>query len=254
MSEMALIFAWVQEALWEGFTVFLRIGAIVALLPGVGERSVPVRIKLALAVVFTAVTAPVLQIPPPEGPLRFAIYIATEPLIGVALGLTVRLFIMALQTAGSIAAQSTSLSQILGHSGAEPMPAIGHLLVVAGLCLAMISDLHIRVIQLMIASYDLWPVGQFPDPLGLSTWGIHNIAQSFALAFTVAAPFVVISLLYNIALGAINRAMPQLMVAFVGAPLITFGGLALLLLLAPMMLTVWNTQLSQFLANPLRAN
>jgi flagellar biosynthetic protein FliR len=48
----------------------------------------------------------------------------------------------------------------------------------------------------------------------------------------------------------INRAMPQLMVAFVGAPLITFGGLLLLMMLAPAMLYVWLQALSTFAASP----
>ena len=49
------------------------------------------------------------------------------------------------------------------------------------------------------------------------------MAASFALALSLAAPFVIASLLYNVALGVINKAMPQLMVAFVGAPAITCG-------------------------------
>ncbi|MEM8699663.1 MAG: flagellar biosynthetic protein FliR, partial [Pseudomonadota bacterium] len=54
-------------------------------------------------------------------------------------------------------------------------------------------------------------------------------------------------------LGAINRAMPQLMVAFVGAPAITAGGLALLALAAPLILTLWLDRLDQALAFPLGA-
>ncbi|MFC3118840.1 flagellar biosynthetic protein FliR [Jhaorihella thermophila] len=38
------------------------------------------------------------------------------------------------------------------------------------------------------------------------------------LPFSLSAPFVIASLLYNLTLGAINRAMPQLMVTLVGAP------------------------------------
>ena len=52
-------------------------------------------------------------------------------------------------------------------------------------------------------------------------------------------PFVIAALIYNVALGVINRAMPQLMVAFVGAPALTLGGLLLLYLSAPVMLSVW---------------
>lgn len=51
-------------------------------------------------------------------------------------------------------------------------------------------------------------------------------------------------------LGVINKAMPQLMVAFVGAPLITAGGLFILCLAAPVMLAVWLQAFDQFLFNP----
>lgn len=57
----------------------------------------------------------------------------------------------------------------------------------------------------------------------------------------------------NLALGAINRAMPQLMVAFVGAPLITFGGLALLLVATPVILSVWLDALMAFFQDPVGA-
>jgi flagellar biosynthetic protein FliR len=77
------------------------------------------------------------------------------------------------------------------------------------------------------------------------------VARAFALAFSLAAPFVVASFLYNLALGAINRAMPQLMVAFVGAPVITAGGLVLLALALPALLGVWLAAFDEFLARPM---
>jgi flagellar biosynthetic protein FliR len=61
---------------------------------------------------------------------------------------------------------------------------------------------------------------------------------------------MLVSLLYNLALGAINKAMPQLMVAFVGAPLITFGGLFLLCATSPFLLSTWLNILENFLHSP----
>ncbi|MFY8145461.1 MAG: flagellar biosynthetic protein FliR, partial [Rhodobacter sp.] len=48
----------------------------------------------------------------------------------------------------------------------------------------------------------------------------------------------------------INRAMPQLMVAFVGAPALTAGGLVLLALSTPLALAVWLAALNGFFAAP----
>jgi flagellar biosynthetic protein FliR len=79
------------------------------------------------------------------------------------------------------------------------------------------------------------------------------VAASFGLALSLAAPFLIASLLYNVALGVINKAMPQLMVAFVGAPAITWGGLFLLLITTPFLLPVWFASFQAALVTPLGA-
>lgn len=234
------------------FAVFLRMSAFFSMMPGFGEQTVPARIKLGLGAAMTMVVLPAVQ--PMAGPTQPIMLILTEIVTGLILGLGIRLFIMALQTAGSIAAQATSLAQLLGGNAAEPLPAMGHVLVVAGVALAMMTGLHVKAAQFFVLSYQLVPAGQFPTPELFSQWGVHRVARAFALAFSLAAPFVVLSVIYNLALGAINRAMPQLMVAFVGAPLITMGGLVLLFLAAPLMLTAWIEAMNQFLATPMAAN
>lgn len=231
------------------FAVFLRMSAFFSVMPGFGERTVPVRIKLGLGLAMTMVVLPAVA--PTDAMSQPIKLIFTEIVTGLILGISIRLFILALQTAGSIAAQATSLSQLLGGSGAEPMPAMGHVLVIAGVALAVMTGLHIKAAQFFVLSYELVPAGQFPAAELFSQWGVHRVARAFALAFGLAAPFVILSVIYNLALGAINRAMPQLMVAFVGAPLITLGGLVLLFLAAPLMLTAWLEAMDLFLAAPM---
>lgn len=240
----------VQGLLASGFVVFLRVGAAVALLPAFGEQSVPMRVRLMLAIALTIIVAPAVlpQIAPADGVISF--YLLTETVAGLAMGAALRLFVLALQIAGSIAAQSTSLSQIFGGGAVEPQPAFGHLLVIAGLALALMAGLHVRVVEVLILSYELMPAGQLPDADVLTEWGVAQVARAFATGFTLAMPFVIASLVYNVALGVINRAMPQLMVALVGAPAITGGGLILLALAAPLMLQVWWSLLDGFLLNP----
>ncbi|SDX69477.1 flagellar biosynthetic protein FliR [Ruegeria halocynthiae] len=238
--------------LWHLFAVFLRVSAMVSLLPAFGERSIPARVKLGVAVAFTIIIMP--AIPSADVLPKFpgmAGMIGVEILIGLLLGIGLRLFVFALQTAGSIAAQATSLSQILGGAATEPVPAMGYLLTLAGLALAMFLGLHVRAAQFMINSYMLFPIGVLPAAPDLSQWGVTQIASSFGLAFALAMPFVIASLIYNLALGVINRAMPQLMVAFVGAPAITFAGLFLLFAGTPLILSTWSDALFSFLQNPL---
>jgi flagellar biosynthetic protein FliR len=243
-----------RDALWLGSIVFIRVGAMITLLPAFGEQSVPTRVKLGLALAFTAIVAPAAPAPPVFDVAQQALGLAlAETLTGFFLGMMLRLFILALQVAGSIAAQSTSLSQLFGGAGGDPLPAMGHVLVIGGLALATIMGLHVQIAEFMINSYALVPMGDVIPADMLSRAGIAEISRAFALGFTLAAPFVIASLIYNVTLGVINKAMPQLMVAFVGAPAITAGGLVLLMLAAPLMLSIWVEAMALFMMDPFRA-
>jgi flagellar biosynthetic protein FliR len=251
MTELEQLLVTLNDFLWHGFTVFLRVAAIASMLPAFGEQSVPARVKLALAVAFTVVVAPAVPLHAiADGPGATTMLVLAEVSAGLIVGIGVRLFILALQTAGSIAAQSTSLSQVLGGAAVDPLPAMGYILIIGGMALAAMTGLHVKAAQLVILSYQFLPLGRFSEASVVSEWGVNQVARAFALAFTLAAPFIILSVLYNFALGAINRAMPQLMVAFVGAPVITLGGLALLLVSAPYMLAVWMEALDSFMLDP----
>ncbi len=241
-----------QTSMVLAFAVFLRVGAAMALLPGFGERAIPLRVRLMVSIAFTLIVWPLASDYLPTqlsgiDPIMFV----TEAVIGLAMGIIFRLLIMALQLAGMMAAQATSLSQIFGGGATpDPMPAFGNILVVGGLALAMMSGLHVKLALALAQSYSVMPLGSFPTPADLTSWGVDGISATFKLAFTLAAPFIVASVIYNVAIGAINRAMPQLQVAFVGAPAITFSGLLLLAITAPMILRIWLSEFDKVLSNP----
>lgn len=244
-------------ALWGAVAVFLRVGAAVALMPAFGEAMVPMRVRLALALGLTAILYPAVApaLPPglaTAGGVPWRLF-ATEPAAGLALGAVARLIVIALAHAGTIAAQSTSLSQLFGGSAGEPMAAMGHVMVVAGLALACTAGLHVQVVAALIRSYEVLPAGTFPAGPDLTAWGVARIGQALGIGLALAAPFAIASLIYNVALGVINRAMPQLMVAFVGAPAITFGGLLLLALTLPAALAVWQDWALGLMARPFAA-
>ncbi len=253
MTDMlAQILSLSQVWLATGLAVFLRIGACFIVLPGLGEQMIPMRVRLGAALAFTVFLTPALL---PELNVTDTIpslsTFYSEALAGLIIGLALRLLVHALQIAGVIAAQSTSLSQIMGGASPDPQPAMGAILMLGGLTLALISGLHIHLVGTFLRSYDVLPFGDLPGPRDLGAWGIDQVRESFGLALSLAAPFLIASLLYNVALGVINKAMPQLMVAFVGAPAITWGGLVLLLVTTPFILPIWLHAFEGALAAPL---
>lgn len=227
--------------------VFLRVGTAILILPGLGEAAIPVRVRLAAALALSLAVAPAVPaLAPGMSPWRLAV----EPVTGLAFGLVLRLFVLALNTAGAIVAQSISLAQMFGGGTGEPQPAVGHLLTMGGLALAFALGLHLALVEALILSYDAIPPGAIPAADDIRSWGVAEVARSFRLAFTLSLPFVLGSLVYNVALGVINRAMPQLMVSFIGAPALTLGGLSLLVLAVPTALSLWQGQFETLLANP----
>lgn len=239
-----------QGIAWAVALAFVRIGALVALMPGLGDPSVPQRVKLALVVAFTLVVSPVLadRIGPDTTPSFLAL--GGEVVVGLLLGVGMRLFVVALQTAAAMIAQATTLSQLFSGAAPEPQPAIGNLLVMAGVALAMAAGLHVRAAELLLLSYNLLPAGAPLSAAAGADWGLDLIGRTFALAFSLAAPFVIASLIYNLALGVINRAMPALMVSMVGAPALTLGALALMAVATPMILAAWLDAFSGHMVEP----
>lgn len=257
-GRIAVGLGFVEGAVFVAAALFARVSAAAAMLPGFGERALPVRMKLAVALAFTAAIWPAagpLAAPAAEAAsANFAALlglIVGEAAIGLVIGLGLRFLVMALQVAGSIAAQSTSVAQIMGANATpDPMPAIGAILTLGGIALAMAAGLHVKAAAMLIASYHAAPAGLAMPAGDAAEWATGRAGQVLSLALSLAAPFAAGSFVYNLALGAINRAMPQLMVAFVGAPAITAGALLLLWAAAPEILTRWGEAADRALADP----
>jgi flagellar biosynthetic protein FliR len=223
--------------------VFARIGTMVMLLPGLGELSVPVRVRLTVALLLSAVLLPAhrhaYQIDLRTfGPLLAML--AQELLIGAVLGLTARLTISALQVAGSVIAQQLGLGFVtaVDPSMGQQAAIVGNFLTVLGVALIFTTDLHHLEIAALNDSYTLFQPGEIP-PLGdVAALTTRTVAAAFRIGIQLSAPFLVFALLFNLGLGVLSRLMPQMQVFFVGIPLsILIGFLILLLVVGAMMAT-----------------
>jgi flagellar biosynthetic protein FliR len=221
--------------------VFARIGTMVMLLPGLGELSVPVRVRLTVALVLTAILLP-LHRNAYQVDLRalgpVIAVLAQELLIGAVLGLTARLAISALQVAGSIVAQQLGLGFVTAVDPTQGQQGVivGNFLTVLGITLIFATDLHHLVIAALNDSYSLFHPGEIPLFGDIAALLTRTVAAAFRIGVQLSAPFLVFGLLFNLGLGVLSRLMPQMQVFFVGVPLsILVGFLILLLVVGAMM-------------------
>jgi flagellar biosynthesis protein FliR len=223
--------------------VFARIGTMVMLLPGLGEMSVPVRVRLTVALVLAAVLLPLHQAAYQIDLRSFGPLIALlgqELFIGAMLGLTARLTMAGLQIAGNVIAQQLGLGFVTAVDPTQGQQSVivGNFLTVLGVTLIFATDLHHLVIAALDDSYKLFQPGEIPllgDVAALTT---RTVAAAFRIGIQLSAPFLVFGLLFNLGLGVLARLMPQMQVFFVGLPLsILLGFLILIVVLGAMMTT-----------------
>ncbi len=223
--------------------IFARIGTMVMLLPGLGELSVPARVRLTIALVLTAVIMPLhrgtYQIDlGAAGPVL--LMLGQEMFIGAVLGLVARLTISALQVAGSVIAQQMGLGFVTAVDPTQGQQGVivGNFLSVLGITLIFAFDLHHLVIGALNDSYTLFKPGDVPIIGDVASLISRTVASAFRIGVQLAAPFLVFGLLFNLGLGVLSRLMPQMQVFFVGMPLsILVGFLILLLVVGAMMMT-----------------
>jgi len=91
------------------------------------------------------------------------------------------------------------------------------------------------------------PLGLAVDSGNSADWLTGVAVSLFRLCLSLALPFLILNFAYNLILGFLNRAMPQLLVSFVGLPGITLAGLFLLMFCAAAMLTGWLDAFGEFL-------
>jgi flagellar biosynthetic protein FliR len=208
---------------------------MVMLMPGLGELMLPVRMRLTIALVLTAVLFPLhraaftLDLTSLEPVM---IMLGQELLIGAVLGLSARLTISALQVAGSVIAQQlglgfvTTIDPTMGQQGV----ILGNFLTILGITLIFATDMHHLVIAALHHSYALFHPGEVPLVGDIAALVTRTTAAAFRVGIQLAGPFLVFGLLFNVALGILSRLMPQMQVYFIGIPLSILAGLLALLL------------------------
>lgn len=222
--------------------VFSRMSVFMFMVPVFGDRVISPRIRLGIAVMLTFLMLPsVLGSAVPVTQLKGALQlIATEAIFGLFLGLILRLMIFGLQIVGNIVSQSMSISQPLGEGIAtEPNPTLSTFFMLAGVTLLVTMDFHIEAFSVIVRSYSVFPLGTLPDLNNFAHDLTMQATQMFRWSLSLAFPFVVLNFIYNLLLGFVNRAMPQLLVSFVGMPAIIGIGIGLMAVSVGTIMIVW---------------
>lgn len=245
---------WAPSAAFTYLILFARIGAMLMLLPALGEDTIPARIRLAFAVLFTSILYPLLTdvIPamPDDIPGMVGI-LFHELAVGLIIGGIIRVTTMATQIAGAVVAFQIGLS---GAMSADPTQqgmqsaVFTSFLSYLGITLIFATDLHHVALAAIYDSYSVFsptmPV-MSDDAMQLM---LRTVAGAFSVGVQMSAPFIVFGLVFNLGAGILSRLMPALQVYFILMPANILGGLILFALLLMMMMGWYLTSFENHLA------
>jgi flagellar biosynthetic protein FliR len=243
----AQLMAWLTPILWP----FLRALALMTSLPVFSQRSVPMRVKVALSffiALASQASLPPMPVIPLDSPLAW-IVVLQQVLIGVSLGFAVRVVFAAVEFAGEI----IGLQMGLNFAGffdpvtASQGTASGRFFGTMVAFLFIIINGHLAIIVALIKSFSAFPVG--PEPFAFlravqpQVWG----AEVFAIGLWIALPLVGMLLFVNLVLGVISRVAPQINIFAIGFPITLGVGLIGMLLTLPLLQQPFTMALERML-------
>jgi flagellar biosynthetic protein FliR len=224
--------------------IFCRVGGMFMLMPGLGENFVPQRIRLQIALCFSFILLPFLvpSLPKmPEDVVKMTALIAAELTTGLFFGLVLRLLVSALDIAGMFISIQTGLSnaQILNPALASQGSVTGAMLSMLGLVLLFESPACNEMLRALAESYTNFKPGVFLPVGDMTQFISQTVTSSFSMALKIAAPFMVLGIVFQLAAGVMVKMVPQMQIFFVAAPLQILLGLAIMAFMLATMMGLW---------------
>ncbi len=234
--------------------LFCRVGAVIMLLPAFSEDTIPPQIRLVMALGFTLGLYGMLQghvAPAVKSEASLPLLVIGEMLVGIAMGMIVKILFSAAAIAGSIASQQVGLASALiaDPSMGGQSPLLSRLFGIAAIIVCMSLGVHHLWIASIFQSYSVFPVGGLPPAAQFADLAVKVTGQAMALGVSLSAPLILYGALFNVGLGLAARVAPSIQVFFITQPLNLLLGISVLAMTLGTMLTAFATAMGSFMQN-----
>ena len=216
---------------------FTRILALIASAPVLGNKQVPVQVKIGLALLLTVVIAPTLdRLPDIEVASAMGIVVLLEQIFaGLAMGFTMLLIFSSVEMCGEIAGMQMGLgfASFYDPMNSSYSPVISQFLNTIATLAFLGMNGHLYVLEALADSFRTFPIGSIIS----HAEALHTIVawggSIFAFALQLSMPVIGAMLITNLALAILTRSAPQLNIFQIGFPITLSVGFVALLLSIP---------------------
>ena len=224
----------VMELLAGLFLASLRIGAFLIASPFFGGSSVPLQVRIIMAVLLGVAVVTTVDVPDWQAfaGLNGLQVILTELAIGISSGLILTIWFSAALLAGEKIASSAGLgfaAQIDPDSGGQT-PVVSKTFSLFLTVIFLSWNGHLLVLRAVADSYTYLPVGAMPAFPVLIQSGIAAAGSMFLAATIIMLPLTAFLMAINLVIGVITRSAPQLNLFSFGFPISMIGIFVLLYL------------------------
>lgn len=226
------------------FIVFCRLGAMLMLMPAVGDENIPPQVRLIFGLLLTLIIYPTVLMILPAMPTTLpgvAALIISETLVGLMIGAAARILFSSIQLTGTIISVQSGLSAAMVFDptqGAQTV-LLGRFVAMLAVVLLFVTEMHHLLLGGMARSYALFKPGDAFMAGDFAALVVRLLSQSFEIGLQLAAPFLVYGLIFNVGLGLLARLTPQIQVFFIAQPLGILLSMGLLLATLGLMMTMF---------------
>lgn len=211
------------EMIFHFMLILTRLGGLFSFVPAIGELYFPIRVRVTLALATCLVMYPLLAGSFGAKPLLQSDIVGmifVEFLIGVLIGLSAKIYFLALDVVGNVISMNAGLSaaNFFNPNMRAQQPILSILLSLIATGSIFATSAHHYYFLGFMESYNKFPVGDMLIIDDLSQYIARVIADSFLLAFKIASPFIVVNLALQAGAGILARLMPSLQIFFIILP------------------------------------
>jgi flagellar biosynthetic protein FliR len=206
--------------------------------PLFGSKSIPAPIKAGLLLSISFFLFPILNLDVSASPtevIPFGLGIICEILLGISIGLSVKLLFAGIQLAGQLVGFQMGLAivNVMDPQSSAQVPILAQFNNLVAMLVFLAINAHHWFLRALVESFNMVPLFNFSLTHSLINQLIMIAGNMFVVAIKIGAPIIATMLITSVAFGLVARTVPQMHIFIIAMPLKILVGLLVLSLTMP---------------------
>jgi flagellar biosynthetic protein FliR len=218
--------------------VLVRVASIFIAAPVLNSRSVPLQLKIGLALFLTIAMLPAARVTPssfPQDLPSMLLGLGSEVLVGAVIGLMASLMMATVKVMGQLVGfqMGFGIVRVMDPSTEEQQGVISSFLAMFAILIFLATNGHHLFFRALADSFSVLAPFRFSPSHSFMEMLARTFQNVFVIALKMGAPLFAILLFAYTALGIVARTVPQINIFIAGFPLTIALGLLFLGLALP---------------------